>query len=58
MLTINGVTCHELRCPNFRSRWDAETGTWIKRRTCAVCGYAYDADEMCCDGEEEPYEEY
>jgi hypothetical protein len=47
MLTIKGVTCHDLRCPNFRSRWDAETGTWIKQRTCAECGYAYDADEMC-----------
>lgn len=53
---INGVVCHETGCRNSRSRWDAESGEWIKQRECFECGCTVDADDPCCDAErdEEP----
>lgn len=49
MLSINGVACHETGCPNAHSRWDAESGDWIKQRVCRECGQTVDADDLCCD---------
>lgn len=46
-LMINGVFCHETGCPNAQSRYDVESGTWIKQRDtwpeepCAICGKTY-----------------
>lgn len=48
MLSINGFPCHETGCPNSRSRWDADSQTWIKQRKCFDCGCTVDADDLCC----------
>lgn len=50
-LMINGLFCHETGCPNTHSRYDAETGEWIKQRKCFECGYTVDLDEPCCNAE-------
>lgn len=47
-LMINGVFCHETGCPNTHSRYDAESGEWIKQRKCFDCGCTIDADDPCC----------
>jgi hypothetical protein len=47
-LVINGVYCHETGCPNSRSRFDAESGEWIKQRECFECGCTVDANDPCC----------
>lgn len=47
-LMINGVFCHETGCPNERSRYDAESQTWIRQRECFDCGYTVDVDDPCC----------
>jgi hypothetical protein len=49
---INGVFCHESGCPNTRSRYDAESGEWIKQRKCFDCGCTVDADDPCCSDEQ------
>jgi hypothetical protein len=59
LLAINGVCCHETRCPNMGARWDAENREWIKQRECFDCGCTVDADDPCCsapfeDDEPEP----
>ena len=56
---INGVFCHETGCPNSKSRYDAESGEWIKQRKCFDCGCMVDADDSCCnsDPEEDEYME-
>lgn len=51
-LRINGVFCHETGCPNTDSRYDRKTGTWIKQRTCFICGYECDLDSPCCDSQD------
>ena len=48
MLSINGIACHEIGCPNMHSRWDRESGEWVKRRKCFECGSMVDADDPCC----------
>jgi len=45
---INGVFCHETGCPNTHSRYDKESGEWIKTRKCFECGFTVDANEPCC----------
>jgi hypothetical protein len=45
---INGVFCHETGCPNARSRYDEESGEWIKQRKCFECGCTVDASDLCC----------
>jgi hypothetical protein len=50
---INGVFCHEIGCPNKGSRWDAESGEWVKQRVCSECGYTVDADDECCSAEDD-----
>lgn len=45
---INGVFCHETGCPNIKSRYDADSDTWIKQRECFECGCIVDADDDCC----------
>jgi hypothetical protein len=54
MLSINGVPCHETGCPNMNSRWDADSGEWIKQRKGFECGCTVDADDPCCS---EPFED-
>lgn len=58
-LMINGMFCHETGCPNTSSRYDAESGSWIKQRKCFDCGYTVDADEDCCfdDGSDPEFDE-
>jgi hypothetical protein len=53
MLSINGVPCHETGCPNMGARWDEDSQTWIKQKSCFVCGYTCDATEDCCGDTEE-----
>lgn len=48
MLSICGVACHELGCPNMGARWDREGKTWIRQRECFYCGYIVDIDDPCC----------
>ena len=50
---INGVFCHETGCPNTHSRFDYESGEWIKQRKCFTCGCTVDADDPCCSAEPE-----
>lgn len=58
MLSINGVFCHETGCPNLSTRYDVESGEWIKQRVCGECGCTVDADDPCCNGEsQEPLQE-
>lgn len=52
---IQGVFCHESGCPNYCSRFDIESGRWIKQRRCFECGYDCDRDDPCCN---EPIEDY
>lgn len=49
MLSIQGVPCHELGCPNSHARWDKETETWVQQRECPECGGTVDRDDECCD---------
>lgn len=51
MLSINGVACHEIGCPNSRSRWDREDEQWVKQRECFHCGCTVDEDDPCCAGD-------
>lgn len=53
MVSINGVPCHEHGCPNRSSRYDRETGEWIKQRECRECGSTVDIDDPCCSEESE-----
>ena len=50
---INGVICHETGCQNTNARYDADSGEWIKQRKCFDCGYTVDADDSCCDEDED-----
>ena len=50
---VNGTFVHELGCPNQHSRFDAETGEWVKQRVCFTCSCTVDHDDPCCDGEQE-----
>lgn len=60
-LMINGVFCHETGCPNMRSRFDEETGEWVRQYVCGECGEMVDDGDTCCqdldEGEEEEEEE-
>ena len=51
MVSINGQACHETGCPNFGDRWNGEE--WVSQRDCFVCGATVDADNPCCDAEDE-----
>lgn len=53
---IQGVFCHETGCPNTNSRLDAESGEWIKQRKCRECGCTVDADDLCCDAQDDEEE--
>lgn len=57
MLSINGVGCHETGCPNTNSRWDENSGEWIKQRKCGECGLTVDATDPCCSAPFESEEE-
>lgn len=52
MLSINGTPCHETGCSNTKSRWDGESGEWIKQRKCWECGCTVDASDPCCGGDQ------
>jgi hypothetical protein len=52
MLSINGVACHEIGCPNTGARWDRVNDCWIKQRECRDCGCTVDADDPCCSAME------
>ena len=51
-LMIQGMFCHETGCPHEKSRYDEESGEWIRQRECWICGYTVDADNPCCEGEQ------
>lgn len=51
---VNGVFCHETGCPNTHSRYDVESGAWVKQRKCFDCGCTVDADDPCCSA---PFDE-
>lgn len=55
MISINGVPCHELGCPNRNARWDADNELFVKQHECLECGSIIDAGEMCtcCVGVED-----
>lgn len=52
-LMIQGMFCHETGCPNTHSRLDSESGSWIKQRKCGECGCVVDADDLCCDAQDQ-----
>jgi len=46
---INGIgPVHETGCKNSRSRYDADSDTWIKQRVCFDCGCTVDEEDLCC----------
>lgn len=47
MVAILGSPTHETGCPNARSRWNAETGEWIKQARCPECMEMVDKGEEC-----------
>jgi hypothetical protein len=49
MLSINGIPCHEIGCPNMSARWDDDNQCWIKQRECFECGFTVDTDDQCCN---------
>lgn len=48
-VTINGLYCHELGCPNARKRYDTDSESWVNVATCPECGNEYDPEESCCE---------
>jgi len=53
MVSINGVACHEMGCPNRNARRDLDTGEWVRQYTCFTCGFQADNGTVCCSDEEE-----
>ena len=54
MLSINGIPCHELGCPNGKKTWVPEKG-WVRYNECPICGSDVEEGESCnC---QEPSEE-
>jgi len=47
MLSINGVTCHEIGCPNSKKTWVEERQEWVLFIECFVCGYEVEEGETC-----------
>jgi hypothetical protein len=56
---INGVFCHEHRCPNARKTWDTNRQSWILYLECSKCGCDVEVGTTCsCHSEDwEPEEE-
>lgn len=51
MLSINGVPCHEIGCPNMGAKWI--DGEWVKFYECRDCGCEVVKGESC-DCQDEP----
>jgi hypothetical protein len=47
MLSINGVACHEIGCPNSKARWNGNE--WVQQYKCFECGCTVDIDDECCN---------
>ena len=47
MLSINGVNCHEIGCPNSKKTWVPGRG-WVRFLECRECGCDVEEGE-CCD---------
>ena len=47
MLSINGVACHEIGCPNSKKTWVEERQEWDFFIECFVCGYEVEEGEPC-----------
>jgi hypothetical protein len=47
MVSINGVACHEIGCPNSKKTWNESAQTWLKVRECFNCGFEVYGDEPC-----------
>lgn len=45
MLSIQGVACHEIGCPNSGARF--EDGCWVRYRECFICGYDAPVGQPC-----------
>lgn len=54
-LMIQGVFCHETGCPNTHSRFDAESGEWVKQRKCFECGCTVDVTDLCCNAQDSDF---
>jgi hypothetical protein len=52
MLSINGVACHEIGCPNMGAKF--EDGEWVKYVECFECGCEVRKGETCSC--QEPYD--
>lgn len=52
MLSINGIPCHEIGCPNMRARWDIDSQSWVRQYKCSECGCMADEGSLCCQEEE------
>lgn len=58
MVSINGVACHEIGCPNANKVW--RDGIWLSTHACPECGSVYDDyDDMarCCTDTESHLEQ-
>lgn len=50
MLSINGIACHETRCPNSRKTWVEERGELVHFVECWQCGCDVEVGTVCgCD---------
>jgi len=53
MLSINGVACHELDCPNMWKTWVAERQQWVLFLKCLYCGCTVEEATVCSCREQE-----
>ena len=51
MLSINGIPCHEIGCPNAKKMWDPEQEEWVTLVECSRCGEEYylECGHECAD---------
>jgi hypothetical protein len=53
MISINGIACHEIGCPNARKRYEPAEDIWITQQVCSTCGFQTDYNVPCCNEDEE-----
>lgn len=63
MLSINGVPCHEIGCPNSNAEWDETREEWVHYTTCFECGCDVECDKLgrywCdCRASDDDYTDY
>jgi hypothetical protein len=47
LLFINGIACHEFRCPNTWKTWFKDRQQWIQILKCFHCGCPFEESTLC-----------